>query len=122
MKKILVLVMVWVACSTATFAFNPADYNAFFKLNNKAAFTGLVGYIDADQNQVAFLQHVFKTTEEALQPAVKSENELAANNVVDYNLRNAKSILSDEQYKRYIVFMNVYLNSESNFSKLTANK
>lgn len=49
MKKILVA-MVWLACSTATFAFNPSDYNAFLKLSNKTAFTGLVGYIDADRS------------------------------------------------------------------------
>jgi hypothetical protein len=122
MKKILVVIMVWVACSTATFAFNPGDYNAFFKLTNKTAFTGLVGYIDADQEQVAFLQHVFKVTEQELKSAVNKQNEAAADNVVNYNLRNTKCILSENQYRKYLEFVNVYLNNENNYELLTANK
>jgi hypothetical protein len=119
MKKILVLVMVWVACSTASFAFNPNDYNAFYKLNNKVAFTALIGYIDADQNQAAFLQHVFKVTEQEMKVASKKENEAAAENVLNYNLHNTRCILSDEQYKKYLVFLNVYLNNENNFVMLS---
>lgn len=122
MKKILVLVMVWVACSTATFAFSPSDYNAFYKLNNKAAFTSLVGYIDADQEQVAFLKHVFKVTEEELKAAAKKENEVAANYVLDYNLRNTKCILSEDQYKKYLLFVNLYLNNDNDFALFTENK
>jgi len=122
MKKILVLVMVWVAFSTATFAFNPSDYNAFYKLNNKTAFTGLVGYIDADQEQVTYLQHVFKITEQEMKVAVNKQNETAAENVVNYNLRNSKFILSESQYRKYLEFVNVYLKDENNFALLTENK
>jgi hypothetical protein len=122
MKKMLVLVLVLVASAAHTFAINPSDYNAFYKLNNKAAQTALIGYIDADQEQAAFLQHVFKATEENLKTAVKSDNELAVENVVNYNLRNTKCILSKEQYKKYIVFVNVYLNNENNFALLSDNK
>ena len=122
MKKILVLVMVWVACSTATFAFSPSDYNAFYKLNNKAAFTSLIGYLDADQEQVAFLKHVFKVTEEELKAAAKKENEVAANYVLDYNLRNTKCILSEDQYKKYLLFVNLYLNNDNDFALFTENK
>ena len=122
MKKNLVLVMVLVACSTATFAFNPSDYNAFYKLNNKTAFTGLVGYIDADQNQADLLQHVFQVTEKEMKAAVSKENETAAENVVNYNLRNTKCILSETQYRKYLGFVNIYLNNENNFMLLTENK
>ena len=121
MKKILVA-MVWLACSTATFAFNPSDYNAFLKLSNKTAFTGLVGYIDADQNQAELLQHVFQVTEKELKVAASKENEVVANNVVNYNLRNTKCILSENQYGKYLEFVNVYLNNENNYELLTANK
>jgi len=122
MKKILVLVMVLVASAAYTSAINPRDYNAFCKLNNKEAYTALIGYIDADQEQAAFLQHVFKATEQEMKTAVKNENEAAAENVVNYNLRNAKCILTTDQYKKYIVFVNVYLNNESNFALLSDNK
>lgn len=119
MKKILVLVMVWVACSTSTFAFNPSDYNAFYKLNNKAVFTGLVGFIDADQEQASFLQHVFKVTEEELKTATNKNNAAAVENVLNYNFINTKSILTEEQYKKYLVFMNVNVKNETNYALLS---
>ena len=122
MKKMLVLVLVLVASAAYTFALNPSDYKAFYKLNNKAVQTALIGYIDADQEQAAFLQHVFNATEQEIKAAVKNENEVAAENVVNYNLRNTKCILSDDQYKKYIVFVNLYLNDESKFALLSDNK
>jgi hypothetical protein len=122
MKKMLVLVLVSVASAAYTFAINPSDYKVFYKLNNKAAQTALIGYIDADQEQTAFLQHVFKATEEEMKTAVKNNNEAAVENVTNYNLRNAKCILSEEQYRKYIVFVNVYLNNENNFALLSDNK
>jgi hypothetical protein len=122
MKKILVLIVVCVAYSISTFAFNPSDYKNLCKLNTKATFTGLVGYIDADQEQAAFLKRVFQVTDEELTNAAKNENIAAAENVVNYNLRNARCILSEEQYKKYIVFVNVYLNNDNNFAMFSENK
>ena len=122
MKKILVLIAVCIGYSVSTFAFNPSDYKSFYKLNNKATFTGLVGYIDADQEQAVFLKRVFKVTEEELSNAAKKENIAAAENVVNYNLRNAKCILTEEQYKKYLVFVNVYLNDDNNFAMFSENK
>ena len=122
MKKILVIAMVFIASSTTTFAFNHGDYNAFYKLSNKTAFSGLVGYIDADQNQAELLKHVFQVTEKELKVAASKENEVAANNVVNYNLRNTKCILSENQYRKYLEFVNVYLNNENNYELLTENK
>jgi len=122
MKKILVLIVVCVGYSTSTFAFNPSDYKSFSKLNNKATFTGLVGYIDADQEQAAFLKRVFQVTEEELTNAAKKENIAAADNVINYNLRNAKCILSEEQYKKYLTFINVYSKNESDLAMLSENK
>jgi len=122
MKKMLVLVMVLVASAAHTFAINPDDYTAFYKLNNKVAYTALIGYIDADREQAAFLQHVFKITAEEMKVAVQKGNEAAAENVLNYNLRNTKCILSEEQYRKYLSFVNVYLNNENNFALLTENK
>ncbi|MFT3753601.1 MAG: hypothetical protein QM800_12255 [Paludibacter sp.] len=122
MKKMLVLVMVLLASATSTFAMNPSDYNALNKLDNKVAYTALIGYIDADREQAAFLQHVFKVTAEEMKIAVEKGNEVAAENVLNYNLRNTKCILTKEQYKKYLVFVNLYLRNESNFALLTENK
>jgi hypothetical protein len=122
MKKILVLVLVFVASAAHTFALNPSDYNALCKLNNKAAYTALIGYIDANQEQAAFLQHVFKVTEEEMKTAIIKDNDKIAENVLNYNLRNTKSILSEDQYKKYLTFVNVYLNNENNFAMFTENR
>ena len=118
----LVLVMVLVASAAHTFAMNPSDYSAFYKLDNKVAYTALIGYIDADREQAAFLQHVFKVTAQEMKVAVEKGNEMAAENVLDYNLRNTKCILYEEQYRKYLSFVNVYLNNENNFALLTENK
>lgn len=119
MKKILVLVMVCVASATSTYAVSPAECNAFYKLNNKTAFESLVGYIDADKEQVNFLKEVFKVTEKELKAAVNKGNDSFAEKVVDYNLSNTKFMLTEEQYKKYLVFVNVYLKNENNFDMLS---
>ena len=122
MKKIFLLVLVSLAIAAKSFALNPTEYNVFFKLNNKTAFTSLVGYIDADQEQVNFLKHVFEVTGRELKSASDKGDELALNNVVNYNLRNTRLILTEEQYKKYLTFVNFFLRDESNFAMLSAVK
>ncbi len=120
MKKILFSVMVLVSFSTSSFALNQnEDYKALHKLSNKDAFISLVGYINADDDQVSYLNEVFKTTENVLKTAEKNNNEKLAENVINYNLYNAKCILSEEQYKKYLVFLNYYLKNDN---LLTINK
>ncbi|MEI8086481.1 MAG: hypothetical protein WCG93_09735 [Paludibacter sp.] len=109
MKKIIVLVMV--AFAANVFAANPSEYSVFSKLNNKATFKSLVIYLNADQEQVDFLEHVLKVTEEEMKSA--GDNENMAENVLNYNLRNSKCILSEEQYKKYLVFVNLSFNNKS---------
>ena len=109
MKKIIVLVMV--AFAANVFAVNPSEYSVFSKLNNKATFKSLVIYLNADQEQVDYLEHVLKVTEEGMKSAADNEN--MAENVLNYNLRNSKCILSEEQYKKYLVFVNLSLNNKS---------
>ena len=120
MKKILFSVMVLVSFSTASFALNQdEDYKALNKLTNKDAFISLVGYINADNDQASFLQEVFQTTVKELKTAEKYDNEKLAESVMNYNLYNAKCILSEEQYKKYLVFINYYLKNDN---LLTINK
>ena len=109
MKKMIVLVMV--AFAANVFAVNPSEYSVFSKLNNKATFKSLVIYLNADQEQVDFLEHVLKVTEEEMRSAADNEN--MAENVLNYNLRNSKCILSEEQYRKYLVFVNLSLNNKS---------
>lgn len=122
MKKILTLVIVIAAFAANAKALNPADFNAFYKLNDKTAFTTLVGYIDADQEQANFLKHVFQVTASELKRAEETNNELAIDNVVNYNLKNTKVILEDEQYRKYLSFINRYLKTENGLASVSISK
>jgi len=114
MKKILVLVMVLVATSTFTFAINPSDYGVFYKLNNKSTFNSMINYLRADKVQTDYLKLVFNETAVDLKNASKTGNDKLAENVLNYNLYNAKCILSENQYKKYLVLINLSINNNSN--------
>jgi len=111
MKKVLVLVMVVFA--TSAFAFNPTNYKAVYKLNNETTFNSLVRYLNADDTQAEQLRYVFELTENKMKSALKSDNEAAADKVLMFNVGNAKYILSDSQYKKYLSVLNLSVNNES---------
>ena len=48
-----------------------------------------------------------------MKSALKSYNEAAADKVLLFNVGNAKSILSDTQYKKYLAVLNLSVNNES---------
>jgi len=114
MKKILISIMVLVTVSTTTFALNPSDYGVFYKLNDKSTFTSVLNYLKADKEQADYLKLVFKTTAEELKNAVKTGNEKFADSVLDYNLYNTKCILTENQYSKYLVLINLSINNKSN--------
>ena len=111
MKKVLVLVMV--ACATSVFAINPSNYNAVYKLNNEPTFNALVRYLDVDDRQADQLKYVFQLTENKMKSALKSDNEAEAENVLLFNVGNAKYILSNSQYKKYLVVLNLSINNNN---------
>jgi len=111
MKKVLVLVMVVFA--TSAFAINPTNYKAVYKLNNETTFNSLVRYLNADDTQADQLRYVFELTENKMKSALKSENEAAADKVLLFNVGNAKYILSDNQYKKYLAVLNLSVNNDS---------
>jgi len=111
MKKVLVLVMV--AFATSAFAINPGNYKAVYKLNNEPTFDALISYLEVNETQADQLKYVFQLTENKMKSALKSENELAADNALLFNVGNAKYILTDNQYKKYLVVLNLSINHES---------
>ena len=111
MKKVLVLVMVAVA--TSVFAINPVNYKVVYKLNNETTFNSLAHYLNVDDMQADQLKYVFELTENKMKSALKSDNELAADNALLFNVGNAKYILSDSQYKKYLVVLNLSINNDS---------
>jgi len=110
MKKVLVLVMV--AIATSAYAINPGNYKTVYKLNNESTFNALTRYLAVDENQADQLKYVFQLTESKMKSALKSENELAADKVLLFNVANAKYILTDEQYKKYLVVLNLSVNND----------
>ena len=109
MKKVLVLVMV--AFATSAFALNPGNYKVVYKLNNEPTLNALVRYLDADDSQAEQLKYVFELTENKMRSALKSDNETAVDNVLTFNVGNAKYILSDDQYRKYLVVLNLSVNN-----------
>jgi hypothetical protein len=99
--------MVLVAGATSTFAISPADSDVFSKLNNGSTFTGLMKYLNADGEQTSYLKQVFALTEEKMKTALKAENELAVEKAMNFNMGNAKNVLTSYQYKKYLTIINL---------------
>jgi hypothetical protein len=102
-----------VVFATSVFAINPTNYKAVYKLNNETTFNSLVRYLNVDDTQADQLKYVFELTENKMKSALKSENEAAADKVLLFNVGNAKNILSDSQYKKYLAVLNLSVNNES---------
>ena len=116
MKKILVAVLVLVASTTSVFAVdtNKYEYEVFNKMNNESTFNGLVRYLEADYDQAEQLELVFTMTEKKMKSALKGDDEVAAEKAMYFNLGNVKSVLSEEQYKKYLVLINVSVYNNNN--------
>lgn len=114
MKKILVVFLVMVAFATNVFAVNPIEYDAFNKLYNKSTMSGLVRYLNVDKDQENELKEVFSISEVKLKSAIKTGNETEADQAIWYGLGNARSILSDKQYKKFlaILYVSIYRKNE----------
>jgi len=117
MKKVLVFVMV--AFATSVFAINPGNFKAVYKLNNEPTFNALVRYLDVDNSQSDQLKYVFELTENKMRSALKSDNESAIDNALLFNVGNAKYILSENQYRKYLVVLNLSINNNNNEELLT---
>ena len=112
MKKILVLVLVLASYGASVSAVNSSDYNVFYKLNNETTFNSLARYLDVDFKQADQLKYVFSLTEDKLNSALKKDNEVAIEKAMRFNLSNAKFILSDAQYKKYLTALNMSINND----------
>ena len=114
MKKVFVLVFVLVATATSVFSVNPVNYKVVYNLNSEPTFNALVRYLDADTDQADKLKYVFGLTENKMRTALKTGNETFAENVLLFNVGNAKYILTDSQYKKYLMVLNLSINNENN--------
>jgi len=112
MKKVLVVFLVAISFTTGVFAENNDKYDIFIKMNNQKTFNGLVSYLKADYSQTEKLGLVFSMTEQKLKSALKKDNVNEAEKVIFFNLGNVKLVLSEEQYKKYLVIINLSVNNK----------
>ena len=120
MKKILVVFLVMVAFTTNAFSANPNEYDAFSKLYNKSNFNAIVRYLNVDSEQSDQLKSVFSVSENKLKSALKLENEIETEKAIWYGLGNARSILTDKQYKKVLAVLCVEIYNK-NETLLTEN-
>ena len=111
MKKIILTGIVLIAFATNVVAIDPLNYKAIYKLNNETTFNELVRYLNVDGTQADQLKYVFELTEDKMKSALKSNNEAQVDKVLLFNVGNAKYILTDAQYKKYLVVLNLSINN-----------
>ena len=112
MKKIFSLLVILVAFGTSVFGLNQNKYNVFYQLNNTITFNSLVSYLDVDNDQANDLKSMFSITENKLKSASEINSDSYSERAMFYNLVNAKSILSEDQYKKYLIMLNASTNNE----------
>ena len=111
MKKVLIVLAIAVVSILKVSAINPTEYSVFYKLNDKSTFSSLSRYLGADYDQSAQLKLIFSMTEKKMNVAIKNENNEAAEKAMYFNLANARHILSAEQYKKYLIALNISRNN-----------
>ena len=109
MKKMMLVLAVLVAGATSTYAINPVETGVFYSINNTPVFNHLMTYLGADGEQSDNLKYIFEATTNKLKTAAKSDNEAAYSKAVNFNLANAKYILTRSQYVKYLSVINVTL-------------
>ena len=106
MKKLFVLSLFTSALAKAAFALNPYEYKVFYKLSNNTTISSLSRYLDVNDQQLKDLQYIFAKTERKLDVAFKKRDAEAAKKAMYFNLANAKHVLNEEQYKKYLMALN----------------
>lgn len=111
MKRIFAIVIVFVAIAAHSYALDLNEYKVFYKLNNDKTFSALNNYLSTDKEQEEQLKYIFELTEKKVKNAVNKEDEEAAEKALWFNLGNVKYVLSPDQYKKYLVAINVTVNT-----------
>lgn len=106
--------MVAFASATAAYSMELREYNVLYKINENSTFKALVRYLDAGEEQAEQLKYIFNLTERKLDYANKKESAIAAERALMFNLGNVKYILSEEQYRKYLIILNVSRASKRN--------
>lgn len=116
MKRLFILAVALFSLSSISFA---ADGNYAFlsKLNEKEKFSGLVNYLQADYEQQRYLKEIFEISSQKMEKATRSgaDADKQVKKALAFNLANTKNVLSAEQYKKYLIVLNMTsINSNNN--------
>lgn len=114
MKKIIIMAVIALLSASATFAFDANDYKVFKTLNDDKKISSLSKYLNITDEQKDQLTFIMSLTDKKLNSALEKSDMLAADKVVWFNLGNAKYVLNDEQYRKYLVIVN--MTAVSNYS------
>lgn len=115
MKRLFILAVAIFSLGTASYASN-GEYAFLSKLTEKGRFDGLVSYLQADFEQQRYLKEIFELSSKKLQSAnVDGQvSEADVQKALAFNLANTKSVLTREQYKKYLVMLNITTNNSKN--------
>ncbi len=112
MKKIILVLAVVFAGLTSVSANELAKAEVFTKLSNESTFRQLVRYLDVDTEQAQNLKYVFALTSKKVNTALNKESVVDAEKAIVFNLGNVKHILSAEQYRKYLLVLNMTIQSK----------
>lgn len=116
MKRLLLLVVVSIVLGGTTFAKNnleSKEYAVLSKLNSQNKVDGLVRYLNANTSQKEYLEEIFALSTKKMEREISKQQtpETAIEKIVAFNLANVKSVLSPEQYRKYLTILNMTMNN-----------
>ena len=114
MKRLFVLGFAVMAFGASVFA--GGHESLIEKLNDKSTQKAVVRYLDADFKQSDDLEYVFSESLNKINAAKSKGNDVkkASEKAVNFSLTNAKVILSENQFRKLLVVMNMTLANDSN--------
>lgn len=107
MKKIILTALVVLAVYSNSFAMELNDYKVLSRLNNESSLRSLARYLKANETQREQLAYIFELTQKKIDSALTREDKVAAQKALYFNLGNMKHLLTDKQYKQYLVVLNL---------------
>ena len=114
MKKLFLTLAMIMATSFSVYAENDESSNATMieAYDIKVNINSLVRYLDLSNWQARSIESVHDVFSDVLRNAVNAEGDSRkklVKNAIDYYVKNAKWILNDEQYKKYLLVFNATL-------------
>ena len=120
MKKVLVMLLVALATTGSTFALDLNEYKVFYKLNNETTMKSLSRYLQLSDCQKQNLVTEFKQNETNIRQAIQNSNAIAAEEAMNLHLSNLKSLLTEEQYNKFVIALNATIDYNREIQFLAA--